>query len=625
MRIEGSIHKEQFGNVQINELQRVIELDAGHRRRRGGGGGSSSSSSRNGNGDIVVPSGELATAEENMGVVIACMNEELDTIQGVLAGVPHDCLAILVSNSDRPNVPGRSTAITVDRFKEEVRLIKEFSQLANRSVIAVHQADPGVAKAFRAAGMPEMVDDRTGLIHRGKGEAMIIGMVIAALKRRKYVGFIDADNFVPGSVTEYCKVFAAALHSAHSPLAMVRVSWNSKPKVRDGRLVFDKKGRSSIVVNDWLNKLLQEYLGYNTGLIVTGNAGEHAMTMELGLQLRLARGYAIEPYELINILEMFGADASVPALDHDSGFESESDYDVDVITPPMSLSSSPLLSASPSPSLSLSPSRQAINTSTHHRHLNLPQLPHRMSPSPRLLSPSPSLSPRSPSSSSSLVEILQVETRNPHFHDTTKGEEHVADMQLQGLKALYHSDLTTPALREQLRAHMTEALGLKLAPGEDVPRERTYPPLRDALDFDVFRDVLTNKNDSSGGALSLHCIGFDAQLDDLLPDRNAAFLSGGGRGSTGAGADAGVVGLGITGVATATPTPAVTITPTANTNPAATSINSSYRRLHRQYKKAPRGLRLRGDDDDDDDDHHHHHDHGSRRSSTDRWSTAVME
>lgn len=255
MRITGSISHEQFGNVQINELQRVIELDAGHRGRRGGGGSSSN------NGDIVVPSEDLATAEENMIIIIACMNEDLNTIQGVLAGVPHDCLVILVSNSDRPGLPGRSTTITVDKYDEEFHLLEEFCHLANRSAIAVHQADPVVAEAFRAGGMSEMVDDDddngTGLIHRGKGEAMIIGMAIAALTGRKYVGFIDADNYVPGSVTEYCKVFAAALHSARSPLAMVRVSWNSKPKVRDGKISFDKKGRSSVVVNDWLNKLLQ--------------------------------------------------------------------------------------------------------------------------------------------------------------------------------------------------------------------------------------------------------------------------------------------------------------------------------------------------------------------------------
>lgn len=241
------MHCEQLGNVQINELQHVIELDAGFRARE---------SQLGAGGDVVVPADVLASAEEEMVIVIACMNEELQTIEGVLSGVPHDCLPILVSNSDRPGRPSNTTG--EDRYAAEVRLLKTFCGQAHRSAIAVHQEDGGVAAAFRAAGMSEIVDVAgTGLVHRGKGEAMIIGMAIAALTGRRCVGFIDADNFVPGSVTEYCKVFAAALHSARSPCAMVRVAWNSKPKVRGDRLVFDKKGRSSRVVNEWLNKLLQ--------------------------------------------------------------------------------------------------------------------------------------------------------------------------------------------------------------------------------------------------------------------------------------------------------------------------------------------------------------------------------
>ncbi|CAJ2508274.1 Uu.00g094600.m01.CDS01 [Anthostomella pinea] len=33
------------------------------------------------------------------------------------------------------------------------------------------------------------------------------------------IGFIDADNYVPGYVHEYCKIFAAGLYAAHSPHA----------------------------------------------------------------------------------------------------------------------------------------------------------------------------------------------------------------------------------------------------------------------------------------------------------------------------------------------------------------------------------------------------------------------
>ncbi|RYP45097.1 hypothetical protein DL768_008528 [Monosporascus sp. mg162] len=463
MRIERRQHCEQFGTVQINGLQRVIELDAGAAAPAAGLGEGE---------DIVVPAEVLAAAEKETAIIIACMNEEYQTIEGVLSGVPHDCLVILVSNSDRP---GRGRAIA-DRYAAEVRMLETFGGRARRSIIAVHQADPGVAAAFREAGMPELVDAGDGLVYRGKGEAMIIGMAVAAFTGRKYVGFVDADNFVPGSVTEYCKVFAAGLHSARSPYAMVRIAWNSKPKVREDRLVFEKKGRSSRVVNEWLNRLLEEHTGYGTDLVVTGNAGEHAMTIELGLQLRLARGYAIEPYELINILERFGCGGPITDSDTDSGHDSDSD--MEVCAPP-------------------TPPQTPPQSQTRSSQPRQQQHQHRPTPAP-----------------TNLVEIMQIETRNPHFHDTTKGEEHVQDMQLQGLNALYHSPVAPAALRDRLLRHMVEYLGLE--PGREPPRERTYPPLASALDFGVFFDVFTSE------AASLRQIGLGAEVDVLLADRCAA-------------------------------------------------------------------------------------------------------
>ena len=209
------------------------------------------------------------------------------------------------------------------------------------------------------------------------------------------------------------------------------------------------------------------------------------MTMELGLRLRLARGYAIEPYELINILEQFGyaqgspaaaLAAAASAADHDSGHESDSD--MEIATPP------------PSQNNNLHLQQRSPSTSS---------------------SSSTSSARRAPAG---LVEIMQVETRNPHFHDTTKGDEHVQDMQLQGLKALYHSPVTPPALRAKLLRHMTEHLGCDVDPltGEP-PQERTYPPLADALNFPAFADAL------SAHSADMHQIGHAAQLDVMLADR----------------------------------------------------------------------------------------------------------
>ncbi len=382
MRLADSFRSERFGAVRISELQRVIELDSGT---------SAAVGSR-----MVAPE-ELRAVESHMVIVVPCMNETRGVIEGVLAGIPHDCLIVLVSNSDRQ---------PVDRYEIEAQTVEQFCRLAGRSAITVHQRDPGVAAAFKAAGMPELIDD-DGLVRNGKGEAMLIGMALAAMTGRRHVGFVDADNYVPGSVHEYCKVYAAGLHLAGSPYAMVRISWHSKPKLRDGRLFFSRKGRSSQITNEWLNRFLAEYSGFGTEVIATGNAGEHAMTLELGLKLRLAGGFAVEPYEYLDLFEQFG------------GVLPSTDPDVLAIT-------------------------------------------------------------------AGSVPVLQIETRNPHFHDN-KGEEHVQGMRMQALNVLYHSPVTLPAVRAAIVDFMVSQGALE--PGQEPPRERVYPPVG-TLALDLLYDAL---------------------------------------------------------------------------------------------------------------------------------------
>jgi mannosyl-3-phosphoglycerate synthase len=379
MRLADSFRSERFGAVRIHELQRVIELDAG---------------TSAGAGSRIVAPDELRAVESQMVIVVPCMNEARGVIEGVLSGIPHDCLIVLVSNSDRA---------PVDRYEIEAQTVEQFCRLAGRSAITVHQRDPGVAGAFKAAGMPELIGDE-GLVRAGKGEAMLIGMALAAMTGRQYLGYVDADNYVPGSVNEYCKVYAAGLHLAGSPYSMVRISWHSKPKLRDNRLFFSRRGRSSQITNEWLNRFLAEYSGFGTEVIATGNAGEHAMTLDLGLKLRLAGGFAVEPYEFLDLFEQFG------------GVLESTNADV----------------------------------------------------------------------MANSVPVLQIETRNPHFHDN-KGEEHVQGMRMQALNVLYHSPVMLPAVRQAIVDFMVEqgALGI----GQEPPKERVYPPVG-TLDLDLLYDAL---------------------------------------------------------------------------------------------------------------------------------------
>ena len=286
MRLTFPNQTERLGGVRIYGVQHVFELDSDPAEPETVFGTTVSH----------VPGPAIHASLRRMAVVVPCRNERLRILEGVLTGIPHSSLLVFVSNSDRE---------PIDRFMMERDTIERFCRYARRPAIVVHQRDPGLAKAFEAAGYPELLDE-SGLVRQGKGEGMIVGIALSLLAGKEAVGFVDADNFVPGSVNEYIKVYAADLHLAASRFAMVRICWKSKPKVVDGALFFSRWGRVSETTNRFLNHLLAGHTGFGTDAIATGNAGEHAMTMDLALRLRLAGGFAIEPFQLLDLFEQFG-------------------------------------------------------------------------------------------------------------------------------------------------------------------------------------------------------------------------------------------------------------------------------------------------------------------------------
>jgi len=299
----------RVGNVELHEMSHVSELDAGGQDTSGDGTDNTSVDQEN----IAISPEAIKSIERNLAIVIPCMDENVTILEGLLHGIPHDCFVIFISNSNQAN------------YETECESLIKFGKVACRPVLIHHQGDPTFARTFQEAGMSELLQPQvTGIpegkehiprMNNGKGEAMMLGVIIAKLAARKFVGFIDADNRIPGSVLEYCKVYAAGLHYAlhhnehteQNEHAMVRIKWKSKPKVKNSELVFEEFGRSSRVVNEWMNRLLR-VLGDDAtpeSMITTGNAGEHAMDVDLAFKLRFATGYAVEPFQLIDLWERF--------------------------------------------------------------------------------------------------------------------------------------------------------------------------------------------------------------------------------------------------------------------------------------------------------------------------------
>jgi len=276
---------EHFGAVRLHDVQRVYELDSGTRKFP----------TKAKEAVATISSDEIERINQKMVIVVPVKNERLKLLEGVLSGIPHDCHTIVVSNSSRS---------PVDRFMMEKQMIKEFNHFVEDKITLVHQQDPGIAEAFASIGYNSIL--QSGLVRDGKAEGMIIAMLLGKMLKKEHVGFIDADNYVPGAVHEYVEIYAAGFILSDSPYSMVRVSWVYKPKIAEDKLFFPKWGRVSDVSNRYMNHLIESYTGFGSEIIKTGNAGEHAISMRLADLLFYASGFAVETYELVNILEQFG-------------------------------------------------------------------------------------------------------------------------------------------------------------------------------------------------------------------------------------------------------------------------------------------------------------------------------
>ncbi|MDD4873482.1 MAG: bifunctional mannosyl-3-phosphoglycerate synthase/mannosyl-3 phosphoglycerate phosphatase [Dehalococcoidales bacterium] len=282
MRYEFIRQADHIGPVKIHDVCRCLELDSGS---------DMGNLAKDSAGTRRISREAIADIEQKMAIVLPVRNEDLKVFESVLSGIPHDCLIIVISNS------------SMDIFKNEKDIVSRFCNVTKRQAMVVHQKDPDLANAFSFSGYPDIIGD-DGLISNGKSEGMIIGIILSRLMGKEYVGFIDTDNYIPGAVLEYVKHYATGFSIVNSPYSMVRILWRYKPKLI-GELYFKKWGRVSEISNRFVNALLSTKGRFETEVIKTANAGEHAMSLELAMRLTYGSGYAVETQELISILENF--------------------------------------------------------------------------------------------------------------------------------------------------------------------------------------------------------------------------------------------------------------------------------------------------------------------------------
>ncbi len=280
MLLELPKHAEIFGCVKIHEIQKVLKFE-----------------SRPFESPLLkgISKDEMDDVLSRMVVIIPVKDEKLHLLDGVLRSVPIGCDIIVVSNSQR----GEN-----DIFRMERDIVSNFHRVTGHPITIIHQKDPGLGIAFKEAGYNAILDD-AGFVRNGKAEGMVVGLTLAKNTGKEYVCFVDADNYIPCSVNEYIRLYAAGFIISQTPYSMVRLHWRYKPKVMEDRLYFKKWGRVSEITNRFLNLLISIHTGFETNIIKTGNAGEHAMTMKLAEIMAHSTGYSVEPYQLVYLLEEF--------------------------------------------------------------------------------------------------------------------------------------------------------------------------------------------------------------------------------------------------------------------------------------------------------------------------------
>ncbi len=391
MRIEKQRYTERFGSLKINDVQKVLELDSGRRA------------------DVPlkeaiavdkIEEDVIKDFEEKMAIVIPIKDEKLKLFEGVISGVPHECLIIVISNSGQE---------PVDRFGMERDTLEQFCHFTQSQALIIHQKDPVLAQALAQAGYTDLLDEDGKAVRDGKSEGMVIGLLVAMLAQKEYVGFVDADNYFPGAVWEYVKCYAAGFSISQSPYAMVRILWRYKPKI-SGEIYFRKWGRVSETTNKCLNSLISSKTGFETDIIKTANAGEHAMSINLAKILPFASGYAVEPQEIVSLCEDYGG--VLPTANKKIAKDG--------------------------------------------------------------------------------IEIFQIESRNPHFHEE-KGIVHLREMLLQGLSTVYHSSLCDEETKRMIIRELVAQRAAKR--GEEPAKPHINLPLR-KMNIKSFIDFMAERMDS---------------------------------------------------------------------------------------------------------------------------------
>jgi mannosyl-3-phosphoglycerate synthase len=270
-----------YGYIRLHTTMKILEIDG-----RGFMGERSD----------VYPMGDDVVSEvfQRIAYVIIEKNLDFHTFWSIITAFPHMARVIVVSLSSRK---------PYDRYFDEVRLARLIMHKTGRWVGVFTLYDPTWEEVLEKTPFKVLLND-DGTVKTGRGEAYVLGTMVASWMASSFVGYIDGNNLTPGAAYEYAMAFATIFDNLreHNDV-MVRIKRSTTGLIANSNKALRKRAKASQIINDIVNMLISKYEGKLVHVIDTADSTDVGMTMETAEKLPWAGGNAPEIYHVIYLLE----------------------------------------------------------------------------------------------------------------------------------------------------------------------------------------------------------------------------------------------------------------------------------------------------------------------------------
>lgn len=233
--------------------------------------------------------------ENQLPIIVPIKDVGVEFVRNAILGIPKECPVIFVSATEKPDVRAQERSLAHQYHGREERDILWIPQIESDDGGGTDSA----VKQYLDTAYPALVED--GGVASGYREALLIGSFVAKSLDADYLGVVDGDNWNPMAIREFVLLYARGLRNKNS---YVSLEWRCKPKCGDDGFEWRDAGRTSSVINEYMNRLLMLHTDYTSFDVITSScSGDHAMTMELWDAIEHTENHSGEVNAFVKVME----------------------------------------------------------------------------------------------------------------------------------------------------------------------------------------------------------------------------------------------------------------------------------------------------------------------------------